>query len=154
MRISDWSSDVCSSDLPNVYAADGGRALYDYATEAAIWLPCALADARFDDTPMARGATRQPPPAWSLRCASLRAQGKLQGNTLAEQAAQAHHYLQQRGWNDAAMATAASTTAFDLWRVVTAGYASAYLRRSTADQIGRANVRPPRHTAPPLCSLL
>ena len=27
------------------------------------------------------------------------------------------------------MATAASTTAFDLWRVITAGYASAYLRR-------------------------
>ena len=118
---------------PNVYAADGGRPLYDYATEAAIWLPCALADARFDDTPMARGATRQPPPAWSLRCASLRAQGKLQGSTLAEQSAQARHYLQQRGWNDAAMATAASTTAFDLWRVVTAGYASAYLRRGPAD---------------------
>jgi hydroxybutyrate-dimer hydrolase len=118
---------------PNVYAAAGGRALYDYATEAAIWLPCALADARFDDTPMARGATRQPPPAWSLRCASLRAQGKLQGNTLAEQSAQAHRYLQQRGWNDAAMATAASTTAFDLWRVITAGYASAYLRRGPAD---------------------
>lgn len=118
---------------PNVYAAAGGRSLYDYATEAAIWLPCALADARFDDTPMARGATRQPPPAWSLRCASLRAQGKLQGNTLAEQSAQAHRYLQQRGWSDAAMATAASTTAFDLWRVVTAGYASAYLRRGPAD---------------------
>ncbi|MGS0997340.1 3-hydroxybutyrate oligomer hydrolase family protein [Rhodanobacter sp. UC4451_H18] len=118
---------------PNVYAADGGRPLYDYATEAAIWLPCALADARFDDTPMARGATRQPPPAWSLRCASLRAQGKLQGSMLAEQSAQARHYLQQRGWNDAAMATAASTTAFDLWRVVTAGYASAYLRRGPAD---------------------
>ena len=108
---------------PNVYAAAGGRSLYDYATEAAIWLPCALADARFDDTPMARGATRQPPPAWSLRCASLRAQGKLQGNTLAEQSAQAHRYLQQRGWSDAAMATAASTT----------GYASAYLRRGPAD---------------------
>ena len=118
---------------PNVYAAACGRSLYDYATEAAIWLPCALADARFDDTLMARGATRQPPPAWSLRCASLRAQGKLPGNTLAEQSAQAHHYLQQRGWNDAAMATAASTTAFDLWRVVTAGYASAYLRRGPAD---------------------
>src|SRR3546814_10044763 len=31
------------------------------------------------------------------------------------------------------MATAASTTAFDLWRVITAGYASAYLRRGPAD---------------------
>ena len=114
---------------PNVYAAAGGRPFFDYATEAATWLPCALVDTRFDDTPLARGANRQPPPTWPLRCASLRAQGKLRGDTLAEQAAHAYSHLQQRGWNDAAMATAASTTAFDLWRVITAGYASAYLRR-------------------------
>src|SRR3546814_8682236 len=67
MRISDWSSDVCSSDLisngggavlraaeldgdwldavvagePNVFV-EGGRPLYDFATEAALLQPCAL----------------------------------------------------------------------------------------------------------------
>lgn len=118
---------------PNVYAADGGRPMYDYATEAAIWLPCALGSERFADAPLARTANRQPPPAWPLRCASLRAQGKLSANTLPEQAEQAYQYLHHRGWSDDAMATAASTTAFDLWRVITAGYASSYLRRHAWD---------------------
>ena len=114
---------------PNVHVADGGRPAYDYATEAAIWLPCALSSERFADVPFARLPNRQPPPAWLLRCASLRAQGKLPGNTAPEQAEQAYQYLRGRGWTDEAMATAASTTAFDLWRVIAAGYASAYLHR-------------------------
>lgn len=118
---------------PNVYVADGGRPLYDYATEAAIWLPCALTDDRFASAPFARGATGQPPPAWPLRCASLRAQGKLRGGTVAEQAREAYQHLHAHGWTDQAMATAASTTAFDLWRVITAGYASSYLRRGALD---------------------
>ncbi|MEO6926020.1 MAG: 3-hydroxybutyrate oligomer hydrolase family protein [Rhodanobacter sp.] len=118
---------------PNVYVTEGGRPLYDYATEAAIWLPCALIDSRFVDAPFARATNHQPPPAWPLRCASLRAQGKLGSNDVAAQAEQAWQYLHVRGWTDEAMATAASTTAFDLWRVVTAGYASSYVRRGAAD---------------------
>ncbi len=118
---------------PNVYVTAGGRPLYDYATEAAIWLPCALSDTRFAGAPFARAPNRQPPPAWLLRCASLRAQGKLRGSDPAEQAKAAYQILHARGWSDEAMATAASTTAFDLWRVVTAGYASSYLRRGATD---------------------
>jgi hydroxybutyrate-dimer hydrolase len=118
---------------PNVHVSDGGRPLYDYATEAAIWLPCALVDDRFASVPFARGPNGQPPPAWSLRCASLHAQGKLHGNTVAKQAGEAYQYLQARGWTDQAMATAASTTAFDLWRVIAAAYASSYLRRGPVD---------------------
>lgn len=118
---------------PNVYVTEGGRAMYDYATEAAIWLPCALSSERFAGVPFARGPNRQPPAAWLLRCASLGAQGKLGGNTVAEQAEQAYQYLHARDWTDEAMSTAASTTAFDLWRVITAGYASSYLRRGTTD---------------------
>ncbi len=118
---------------PNVYVTEGGRALYDYATEAAIWLPCALSDARFAGVPFARGPDGRPPNAWLLRCARLRAQGVLNGDTLTEHAAQAHRYLQRRGWSDEAMSTAASTTAFDLWRAIAAGYAASYLRRSATD---------------------
>jgi len=114
---------------PNIYVSEGGRPLYDYATEAAIWLPSALTDARFADVPFARGANRQPSPAWALRCASLRAQGKLRGSTVVAQAAEAYEYLRTRGWTDQVLATAACTTAFDLWRLMAAGYASAYLRR-------------------------
>jgi hydroxybutyrate-dimer hydrolase len=118
---------------PNVYAPEGGRPAYDYATEAAIWLPCALSSERFAAVPFARGPKRQPLPAWLVRCASLRAQGKLSGNSVAEQAEQAYQYLRARDWTDEAMSTAASTTAFDLWRVIAAGYASAYLRRGATD---------------------
>lgn len=118
---------------PNIYAKDGGRALYDYVTEASVWLPCALNADRFAATPLARGPQGAPLPPWAIRCASLRAQGKLSANTLATQADQARDYLLARGWTDEAMATAASTTAFDLWRVVAAGYASSYLRRGVND---------------------
>ncbi|MBB6186897.1 3-hydroxybutyrate oligomer hydrolase family protein [Rhodanobacter sp. MP7CTX1] len=121
---------------PNVHVPEQGRTLFDYATEAAIWLPCALSDERFANTPFARGPNGLPPPAWPLRCASLRAQGKLSGNSVAEQAGQAWQYLHTRGWTDEAMSTAASTTAFDLWRVLAAGYASSYLRRSATDMPG------------------
>ena len=37
-------------------------------------------------------------------------------------------HLRAGGWEDAAIATAALSTTFDLWRAVTAAYASAYLR--------------------------
>ncbi len=118
---------------PNVYTAEGGRPLYDYATEAAIWLPCALSDSRFADVPYAREPDHQPPPAWPMRCASLSAQDKLRGDSVTEQAGEAYQYLRARGWSDEAMATAASTTAFDLWRVITAGYASSYMRSGSND---------------------
>ncbi len=112
---------------PNVHVAGQGRALYDYASEAALLLPCALADARFDALPFAR-VQGKVAPAWAARCAALHAQGSLAGTDLATQAASALAALQGSGWDDAALATAASTTAFDLWRAVAATYASAYLR--------------------------
>lgn len=118
---------------PNVHVRGSGRAMYDYATEAAIWLPCVLAGERFSAAPFARGAVGIVPVGWSGRCASLRAQGKLRGNTLVEQTQEAYQYLRSRGWTDDAMSTAASTTTFDLWRAITAGYASSYLRRGATE---------------------
>ncbi|GLQ88727.1 3-hydroxybutyrate oligomer hydrolase family protein [Dyella flagellata] len=114
---------------PNVHTPNHGRALYDYATEAAMWLPCALIDARFASTPFARDAHGAPHAAWVARCASLHAQGLLQASTLEQQASEAYEHLRSSGWSDQAMATAASSTALDLWRVIGAAYASAYLRR-------------------------
>lgn len=111
---------------PNVLVPEPGRAVFDFATEAAIWMPCALSDARFAGTPFARGPMAQ---AWPARCASLRARGMLGGNTPAEHAAQAVEHLRAAGWSDGAMQVAATTTAFDVWRAVVAGYAAAYLRR-------------------------
>jgi hydroxybutyrate-dimer hydrolase len=118
---------------PNVHTPDHGRALYDYMTEAAQWLPCVLVDARFASTPFARDAHGAPHAAWVARCASLHAQGKLKAATLEGQAAEAYEHLRSTGWTEQAMATAASSTALDLWRAIGAAYASAYLRRSADD---------------------
>jgi hydroxybutyrate-dimer hydrolase len=118
---------------PNVRVPGQGRALFDYATEASIWLPCALSDARFDDTQLARTPAGEVPPAWAQRCHQLHEHGLVPGTRVAAQAAEAYEHLRAGGWTDEAMATAASTTAFDLWRAVTAAYASAYLRRGPDD---------------------
>jgi len=112
---------------PNVHIADG-RPLYDYASEAAQLLPCALADPHFDAVPFARvqGAV---PPAWLARCARLASQGLVSGDGVPAYARSALDRLHAGGWDDRAIATAASSTAFDLWRAVGVTYASSYLRR-------------------------
>ncbi|MFC5489163.1 3-hydroxybutyrate oligomer hydrolase family protein [Dokdonella soli] len=112
---------------PNVHVEGRGRALYDYASEAALLLPCALADPRFDRVPFARvhGAA---PSAGLARCARLHEAGLLEGTDAAAQAHSALDRLRAGGWEDTALATAASSTTFDLWRAVAATYASSYLR--------------------------
>ena len=112
---------------PNVHVEGRGRPLYDYATEAALYLPCALADARFSATPFARvqGAVA---PAWLARCATLHETGLVAGADIAAQARSALDRLHASGWDDRTLEVAASTTAFDLWRMLAATYASAYLR--------------------------
>ena len=112
---------------PNVHVEGRGRAMYDYATEAALYLPCALADARFDAIPFAR-AQGAIAPTWIARCARLRDAGLISGADTAAQAKSALDHLRASGWDEGAIETAASTTAFDLWRAVAATYASAYLR--------------------------
>jgi len=112
---------------PNVHVEGRGRPLYDYATEAALYLPCALADERFSATPFARvqGAVA---PAWLARCATLHETGLVAGADIAAQARSALDRLHASGWDDRTLEVAASTTAFDLWRMLAATYASAYLR--------------------------
>ncbi len=116
---------------PNVRAEGRGRALYDYASEAALLLPCALVDPRFDRVPFARvnGAV---PAAWLARCARLHETGLLEGADAPAQAHSALDRLRAGGWEDTALATAASSAIFDLWRAVTATYASSYLRAAPA----------------------
>jgi hydroxybutyrate-dimer hydrolase len=116
---------------PNVNVPGHGRALYDYATEAALLLPCALADPRFDNAPFARTT-----PAWVARGASLHAVGILHAASAKAQTAEALERLHADGWSDAALAGAASVTAFDLWRAFAATYASAYTRSAVGQMPG------------------
>lgn len=108
---------------PNVHVS-GGRALFDYATEAAIWLPCALLEPRLADAPMAAALQA----TGMLRCATLQQQGLLSAGLPALQATQALEHLLEQGWTLPVLRAAAASTALDLWRAITAGYASAYLR--------------------------
>lgn len=117
--------DAVIAIAPNINVPGKGRTLYDYVTEAAIWMPCALLDPRFDDTPFAR-VSGSPVPRWQARCASLMADGRVSAKSPS---ADALAHLHASGWTDAAICSAAAITQFDLWRAIGAMHASSYLRR-------------------------
>jgi len=119
--------DATVAIAPNVNVPGHGRALYDYATEAGLLMPCALADTRFDAVPFARVAGGIAP-AWSARDELLREAGMLAGTERGARSTEALELLYAGGWTDAALATAATTTAFELWRAFAVTYASAYAR--------------------------
>lgn len=129
----DWLDAVVAGE-PNVYVdgAPGARTLYDFGTEAAIYMPCALLD-------LPAQALPQPPlraqvePLWAARCAALRAQGLLEGDSVAAQAASAHARLRASGWTDRALVSGALSVGFDLWRAIAATYASAYGRYAAGE---------------------
>ena len=123
----DWLDAVVAGE-PNVYVdGHGSRALYDYTTEAALLMPCALLDLPAASLP-------QPPllaqlqPFWQARCASLKAAGLIEGADSAAQARSAHDKLRAHGWTEQALVAATASTGFDLWRAVAVTYASAYGR--------------------------
>ncbi len=112
-----WLDAVVAGE-PNVLAAGhGARSLYDYTTEAALLMPCALPALGL---PAAPGA--------DAKCGALAAQGLLAGADLKAQQADALARMRAAGWTDAALRTGAISVAFDLWRAVGVGYASAYGR--------------------------
>ncbi|TDK28753.1 hydrogenase [Luteimonas aestuarii] len=123
----DWLDAVVAAE-PNVYIdAPGARTLYDYSTEAALLMPCALA--HFDGLPQSPLS----PVALVMRaprCASLRAAGMIEGDDTAAQARSAHARLRDAGWSDGAMRAATLSVDFDLFRAVAVTYASAYGRYS------------------------
>lgn len=116
---------------PNVWPEAGEHPLFDYATQAAIYHPCALLDARFDAVALARPQGEKPP-AWIARCAQLRERGLLTANRIDTQAREAYERLRAGGWTDAALAAGASSVSFDLWRALAVTYASAYMRAGPA----------------------
>lgn len=121
-----WLDAVVAGE-PNVYAADGpgARSLYDYSTEAALLMPCALLHLK--DLP-------QPPmqaqvaPLWAARCASLKSAGLIEGADTAEQAKSAFDRMIANGWTEASLRAGVLSAGFDLWRAIAVTYASAYGR--------------------------
>ncbi|TKS54223.1 hydrogenase [Luteimonas yindakuii] len=121
----DWLDAVVAGE-PNVQIdAPGARALYDYTTEAALLMPCALAALDgLPQSPLSALATTMRAP----RCAALRKAGVLEGDDTATQARSALAALQGAGWTDEAIRAAALSVDFDLYRAVAVTYASAYGR--------------------------
>lgn len=108
---------------PNVLPGRGGRALFDVASEAALFMPCAMLDGSLANAPLA------PPAALGeLRCRSLQRNGLLRAGESSAQATEALALLRRGGWSEAALRGAALSVRLDLWRAVAAGYAAAYLR--------------------------
>ncbi len=124
--------DAVLAAAPNVYPGEGGRALFDYATEAAIYLPCALAHSRYNGNAWARRGNDLLD-ASRLRCTALHQAGLLQAEGVPAQAAESYEKLRASGWSEAALDAAAASTALDLWRTIGAGYASAYARTGAYD---------------------
>lgn len=123
----DWLDAVVAGE-PNVYVpGPGSRTLYDYTTEAALLMPCALLRLPTDSLP-------QPPlraqaePLWAARCAALKSAGSIDGADTQAQAKNAYEKLRAHGWTDEALTAGALSVGFDLWRAVAVTYASAYAR--------------------------
>jgi len=123
----DWLDAVVAGE-PNIYIeGEGSRSLYDYTTEAALLMPCALLHPALAPLP-------QPPfgaqvgPLWAARCAALAAAGLIEGDDTGAQAEFAYARMRASGWTDAALRAGAMSTGFDLWRAIAVTYASAYGR--------------------------
>ncbi|MEO6365760.1 MAG: 3-hydroxybutyrate oligomer hydrolase family protein [Luteimonas sp.] len=120
-----WLDAVVAGEPSILVDGHGSRALYDYTTEAALLMPCALL--HMQDLPQPP-VTAQSAPSWSQRCASLKVAGLVAGNDVAAQSKSAYDQLRASGWSDAALRAGALSAGFDLWRAVAATYASAYGR--------------------------
>lgn len=120
----DWLDAVVAGE-PNVYASEDSRALYDYTTEAALLMPCALLHMQNLPQPP---LTAQSAPLWTQRCATLKDAGLIEGADAAAQARAAYDALKANGWTDDALRAGALSVGFDLWRAVAVTYASAYGR--------------------------
>lgn len=120
-----WLDAVVAGE-PNITVV-GARPLYDYTTQAALLMPCALLDPALAPLPQPP-LTAQAAPLWAMRCATLKATGQVEGADAAAQARSAHAQLRASGWTDEALRAGALSVGFDVWRAVAVTYASTYGR--------------------------
>ncbi len=117
--------DAVVAVAPNISSPSRGRVLFDYATEAALFAPCAM-------PAIANAVTMMPLAARDavakLRCASLQQAGLLQSTDAAAQAQEALDHLLAQGWSRPALALYQQGVVFDLWRAVAVTYAHSYAR--------------------------
>ena len=113
--------DAVVSIMPNITPPQG-RHLYDYAIVAALAQPCAFGDAGFASTlpfanPLLIGFA-------SIRCQSLYGAGLIDSPSPEA----ALDWLTATGFDADSLTFSASIVALDLWRIILANYASAYMK--------------------------
>ncbi|MFK3649714.1 3-hydroxybutyrate oligomer hydrolase family protein [Lysobacter enzymogenes] len=125
-----WLDAVVAGE-PNVYVR-GARPLYDYTTEAALLMPCALLHKPLGAMPVAplTGDSAQSFCDFAAEHGLL-GEAARAGDTAARAQA-AYERMRGDGWSDEALRAGALSVNFDLWRAVAATYASAYARNAPA----------------------
>jgi hydroxybutyrate-dimer hydrolase len=130
-EVEDDLIDAVVAGEPNVYArAEGARPLYDYATLAAVLMPCALLAIEDWPQPPNPDALRA---AGAARCKTYADNDMLPRGDLDTQAREALAWLRRYGFDDHALRSGAISAGFDLWRAVAATYASAYGRHAPGE---------------------
>jgi hydroxybutyrate-dimer hydrolase len=125
-----WLDAVVAAEPSVLVEGEGARALFDYSTEAALLMPCALL--HMNDLPQPPLQT-QARPKWIEHCVALRAIGMIEGDTPQAQARDAYERMRAGGWTDEALRAGALSVGFDLWRAVAVTYASAYGRYAVGE---------------------
>lgn len=113
---------------PNVYAAQGGRPLYDYASEASLLLSSALAAPPFREILQARFG-EGPSFDFVAHGEALRAAGMLDAPDPHDWPLEALERLSAAGWEPNVLQASVLINELELWRPIGAAYASAYLKR-------------------------
>jgi hydroxybutyrate-dimer hydrolase len=112
---------------PNVHVADGGRPLYDYASDAALWLAAAGQHPLLHDAPLPRPLVDRD--GWqALGAAALDAiaRHRLLDGGRRDLASDARTRRCARGWTEAALNAASLSTALDMWRAACVTYSFSY----------------------------
>ncbi len=120
-----WLDAVVAAEPSVLVEGEGARALYDYSTEAALLMPCALLHMSDLPQPPLQAQARA---AWTERCAALRAIGLVEGDTPEARARDGYERMRANGWTERALRAGALSVGFDVWRSVAVAYASAYGR--------------------------
>lgn len=116
-----------------------GKTLFDYTTHANLYQACASLAPSIAAGPyagaFAAGFAGAAFPVAPNRCASLKAQGLLAGNTTAELAEDALQKLLAHGWEADASLLHPSLAAFEVAPAVATTFANAYARASVKDNL-------------------
>ena len=121
----DWLDGVVAGEPSILVEGEDSRALYDYTTEAALLMPCALLAMENLPQPPLQAQARG---VWTQRCTALEAAGLIEGVDTDAQARDAYARMRANGWTEEALRAGALSVGFDLWRAVAVTYASAYGR--------------------------